>query len=920
MNRPYEIPSRHWMADENGYLKAKKGRRISEYRVMHAGKAPKNTSDALNIREDRLPGIAYQFETVEILRDEMKSWRAQSYPGCSPVTRKLLQHWTSEDRHVRLFFCQIEAIETFIYLAETSRGQAEAKKIDGDTGAIERWCAKMATGTGKTVVMAMLIAWQTLNWHKNRETSKYTKNFLAVTPGLTVKDRLSVLHPHNTSNYYDQFNLLPPGDSKDILCAHTKLLIVNWHKLMWQTDEELAKKRGVDKRGALSDKAWLAELAGRKLPESEPVAVINDEAHHAWRLSAENTESDYLKKDLDNATRWMKGLDRLHKATRVARCYDFTATPFTPQGRSAKVSEKMFNWVVSDFGLNDAIEAGLVKTPRIPTRDNTVQSEQENGQIPDSYLYHIYEEEGVKEKLKPSEDENSRLPDKVIDAYKILSESWKRTSDAWKASEIPPVMVSVANNTKTAKRVENMFLKQKEIDVEGLKDENTTLRIDSTVLASAEKNGKSNIEAEILRETVRTVGDSNGLGGQICNVISVEMLSEGWDAKNVTHIMGLRAFTSQLLCEQVIGRGLRRTDYQPDEDGYLKPDHVRIFGVPFVLMLQQEDEDDGGSKNPPEPPLDIFAHPDKKNREIWFPDIERIDYGEIERITLRPEDIPPMTIDGDKVLTEASMADAMPWLKAQNGEIITNTTVEKMRNQTLAFRAAAQICAETPELSLNHTFPQIANLINKFAESPRFNVSGGQDKNLIAKYRMYAIAEHIKNNVLAIQAKMSARGTKMPIYRDPHNPLRTTSEMIPWGTRAKKTKIYDDPKKCHMNKVVCDTKLEHKIAQALNSHRNVEAWGKNDREHIGFRVRYLYGGVVRDYIPDFIARLADGTNLIVEAKGELEPEAYTKQDYMDNWVEAVNAEGRWGTWENAGLVFLENIPELKLRLDEANKK
>ena len=914
LNRPYDIPSQHWVEDENRRLKPDTGRCSSVYRLMSSNKNA-------NI-EGRLPWVAYKFETVETLRDRMRTWRTNGYPGASPVSLQLLQHWTSKGRHVPLFFCQTEAIETFIYLTETKEGQQEAEGIEGDSGDIERWCAKMATGTGKTVVMAMLIAWQTLNWHSNRESDIYTRSFLAVAPGLTVKDRLSVLIPYGEGNYYDQFNLLPPGDSKDILCSHTKLLIINWHKLMWQTDEEIIEKKTVDKRGALSDKAWLKNLVGNVLPENEKIAVINDEAHHAWRIPSDSEEEDYYADDIKQATKWIEGLDRLDKAVGVSKCYDFTATPFIPEGKKTSTQEKMFSWVVSDFGLSDAIESGLVKTPRIPARDNTI-SDYDDMNMPDSFLYHIYEEEGVKDSLKSSAKPNTRLPSQIIDAYHLLGESWSETSKTWNknGSEIPPVMITVANNTKTAARVENMFLNGNESLPGDLENIGYLLRIDTSVLSKAEQDSKGSKKAKLvgenLREKVRTVGMQGHPGHEIRNVISVEMLSEGWDAKNVTHIMGLRAFTSQLLCEQVIGRGLRRTDYETDENGYLKPDYVRIFGVPFICMLQQE-EDSPEPSPPPPPPKLVSVDPSKSDKAIWFPDIERIDFGEIENISLQIEDIPPFILDGDEILRKVEVSDVIDWLQTEHSETITSESLENMRIQELAFKAAAKVCSETPDISSNRMFPsQLADLTSRFAKSSKLSVTGANiDTESAAKHKMYDIASHIKEAIMSRKAETLIKQRNItPIYRNAHKPLRSTSEMIDWNTRAKKTKLYNNPSKCHLNRVICDTQLERKIATTLNKHKNIDAWIKNDRDHIGFKIRYIYKGIPHDYIPDFIARTKNGTNLIIEAKGVAEKESKEKQEYTNKWIEAINAEDRWGKWENIGIIFSENIPELKAHLD-----
>lgn len=928
INKPYECPDKHWDIDtESGYPIEVQGRRPSEYRILparSAAKSRKSNKGQIEMEQGQqmLPGHAYRFETVEQLRSKLIGWRRDGYPETTPISKRLLQHWTASDRSRPLFFCQIEAAETFIYLAETQEGQKIVKSIGGDGGPFERWCAKMATGTGKTVVMAMLVAWQTLNHHHNPVNPNYTRSFLAVTPGLTVKDRLSVLIPGSEGNYYHIFNLLPPGQYREILLAHAKILIVNWHKLMWQTDEEIKKRKGVDKRGALSDKAWTHFLFDGRLPENEPIAVINDEAHHAWRLPPDLTSDAYYASDLKDATRWIQGLDRLSKSVGVSRCYDFTATPFIPAGKRGKTDERMFGWVVSDFGLNDSIEAGIVKTPRIPRRDYTSSEMSGDPNMPDSYLYHIYSEEGVREDLTKKRDENVRLPDKVIDAYRLLGNSWKETFESWKSQGVsrPPVMVSIANITYTAARINHLFTESREVAVSALEDPNATLHIDSTVLKKAEQDdqtGKSKETGEALREKVKTVGVAGEPGGDVRHVISVEMLSEGWDAKNVTHIMGLRAFTSQLLCEQVIGRGLRRTDYEPNNDGMLEPEYVRVFGVPFVLMLQQEDPPDKDPKPPAPPPEMIFVEHSKRSREIWFPDIERIDHLITETVALNLEDIGVCYLDGDDVVRETSVHNAMAWLQTEDGEKITNQEIEMMRTQYLVFRAAAQICAEQPSFQQNFLMSsQLADLTMKFAKSEKLKVSGDPEKReIVIKHRMYQVAKHVAQAILEHPDIFNEETALAPVYHDPHSPLRSTSEMLPWGTRVEKRKLFSNPKKCHLNIAVCDSDLEHKVARTLDRHRNVKAWVKNDREHTGFRVRYVHKGITRDYIPDFIVHLEDGRKVIVEAKGVAEDEATSKQRHLDWWIQAVNNDHRWGNWQNFGMIFEEDIPRLKTLLD-----
>ena len=310
------------------------------------------------------------------------------------------------------------------------------------------------------------------------------------------------------------------------------------------------------------------------------------------------------KSDVEEATKWIGGLDRIHRARGILCCHDFTATPFVPSGRQSS-EESLFDWIVSDFGLNDAIEAGLVKTPRVVIRDD--------GKLTPDYksrLYHIYNDPEVKDDLNRKAEEQEPLPDLVLNGYYLLGKDWLETAQAWKkaGSPTPPVMITVGNRTETAARVKYSFDHGK-VRIDELQSPQRTLHIDSKVLEKAEsqieaaeldghgeedhdedadspaKKFSKDQQAEWLRRVVDTVGKAGQPGEQIQNVISVGMLSEGWDAKTVTHIMGLRAFSSQLLCEQVVGRGLRRTSYDVDpETGMFEPEYVNIFGIPFTFL------------------------------------------------------------------------------------------------------------------------------------------------------------------------------------------------------------------------------------------------------------------------------------------------------------------------------------------------
>ncbi len=616
INSPFEEPKEHWFYDrETRSFERRLGRRPAGY--VRASEHARSFDD---------PGVFVELPLVNRIRERVGAWRATGYPGVTGITRRLLEHWRDPDQREgrRLFFCQLEAIETLIWLTEAPPAERQGIAVPGDGGPFSRLCSKMATGSGKTIVMAMIVAWQVLNKTAYPQDRQFSKYVFVVAPGLTVKNRLKVLQPSEPGNYYDEFNLVPAGLHDRL--RQGKVLVRNWHTLMPLDPDDGPR---VMKKGPESNEAFTRRVL-EEMANARNLIVINDEAHHAWRVPPKSTIKGVRKEDIEEATRWIGGLDRIHKTRGILGCFDLSATPFAPTGKQSG-EETLFDWIVSDFGLNDAIESGLVKTPRVVIRDDGVP----DARTYKSKLYHIYPHEraDLNRRAEPQE----RLPDLVINGYYLLGRDWLETAKSWKAagSPTPPVMITVANRTETAARVEHAFLRG-QIAIDALCAPDTILHIDTRVLEQAEareeapeaeatpaaasedeeetavtaprptKKVSKKDRAERLRRTVDTISRAGEPGEKIENVISVGMLSEGWDAKTVTHIMGLRAFTSQLLCEQVVGRGLRRTSYEINAEGKFEPEYVNIFGVPFTFLPHEGGE---GAPPPPPPPRADRARP-----------------------------------------------------------------------------------------------------------------------------------------------------------------------------------------------------------------------------------------------------------------------------------------------------------------------
>ena len=900
INKPYEEPREYWRyIRERRTFSREKGRRPAGYLI--ASKGSKAFDD---------PGVFIEISLVNQIRQRVKAWREAGYPGVTSITKRLLDHWTDAEEFEarRFFFCQMEAAETLIWLTESPAAERVGVEAPSDGGAFQRLCSKMATGSGKTVVMAMVIAWHILNKVAQPQDTRFAKNVLIVAPGLTVKSRLAVLEPHHTENYYEAFRVVP-SHMLDKL-RQGRVIVRNWHALNWETDEQVARKRSVDKRGVKSDEAYVRDVLG-DMARARNLLVINDEAHHAWRVPAESKVRGVAKADIDEATKWVGGLDRIHRARGILTCYDFSATPFAPSGRRSS-EEALFDWIVSDFGLNDAIESGLVKTPRVVVRDDAVP----DARTYMSRLYHIYNDDEVRDDLNRRAEAHEPLPDLVTNGYHLLGYDWKETARDWRESEFetPPVMITVANRTETAARVKFAF-DRKRVPIDELCNPERTLHIDSRVLKRAEEseepvaevaatpdNGSgdgagrkltANERAERLRQTVDTVGKPGQPGEQIQNVISVGMLSEGWDAKTVTHIMGLRAFTSQLLCEQVVGRGLRRTAYDVNSKGLLDPEYVNIFGVPFTF-LPHESESDGPPK-PPTPKTAIEPAVDKAEFEINWPNVIRVEHVYRPRLLLDWDEVNPLELNASQT---ASLAELAPIVDGKPSvSEISRIDLEKLareyRTQKIVFETARDVYDQMQSKwrgSRHLLISQLVRLVEQFILSDKIIITPAlfnQDelrRRLIITLNMTKVVQHIWE---AIRFENTER--LEPVF-DRDHPLRSTADMTTWYTG----KPCEYTERSHINSCVYDSAWEASEAFELDRNPGVDAWVKND--HLGFEVLYVHRGVVRKYRPDFLIRLKSGDMLVLETKGQDDEQNRTKRRFLDEWTRAVNQHGGFGRW------------------------
>jgi type III restriction enzyme len=951
---PYAEPTAHWVYEANEPIRLD-GRRPASYWFKDQRIGTGQISlFAEETRED--------LNLINAIRQDVKRWRQAGYEGATQVTKELLKHWWREDRPRRLFFCQLEAAETVIYLSEIRLGgrytrfksAVEDRELDNlkdnpadpSLAPLTRLGLKMATGSGKTVVMAMLVAWAFCNRGQVSSDTRFPNAILIVCPNLTVKERLQVLRPEHTQNYYAQFDIVPTKMRP--LLQSGKLFVTNWHLFAPESEHvEGGQSYAVVNKGPEGPEAFtrrvLGELYGRAV--NSGLLVLNDEAHHAWRPKVDAIPEGLTvdKEELEEATVWINGLDTLNTAVGIRACIDLSATPFYLQG-SGYIEGSPFPWLVSDFSLVDAIESGIVKIPRLPVSDTTGR--------PIPKYFRLWQE--ITENLQPGERLPGRAkkpkPDVVYreaeDALKTLAGQWiERYSYIQQADDnqdkTPPVLIIVCDNTDIA---ELFFRKisgeeEDEILVKGKMQKITrygrgqifpdyfsntatfkpTIRIDSKLLAKAESGDPAvnrQEAAEQLRQVVATVGRVGEPGEHVRCVVSVAMLTEGWDANNVTQILGLRAFGSQLLCEQVVGRGLRRMDYTPDpETGLLTAEYVDIYGIPFSLIPFK-----GRPIKKPEtgdrPKNHVKAMPERKAYEIKFPVVEgyvialkknliTADIDSMEPLRLEPESIPTSVFVKPRVGYQAGVPSMSG--PGEFEEHDRQAFYESTHLQTIEFEIARQIVTalvgdkqHTPEAgfkpelryqSRHQLFPQVLRLVKEFVNR-KVDFRGIPDKRELGHER------YIRRMVERLLERIQPDTTQgelplMPILNR-YAPIGTTADVD-----FKTTRTVHSAERSHINAMPMDTATwESSAAFYLELAANrgtVKFYARNDG--LDFTIPYEFMGISHAYEPDFLVRLANDVTLILEIKGMQTAQDDAKHDAAKRWRDAVNNWGKLGRWE-----------------------
>ena len=992
LNNPYEEPTKFWQFDRtNGESQVEAGRRPAKYWFKTRERQRGQLSLDLDEGQEDLP-------TINALRDDVRRWRQSGWQGATPVTRELLRHWSGAGRDRRLFFCQLEAAETIIYLREILRSgrtprftpkfkPPELEKLvdrpaDPDAAALIRYGCKMATGSGKTVVMSMLISWAFVNRGRNPTDQRFPAGVLVCCPNLTVKDRLGVLRPDAVDNYYEQFDMVPSHLRP--LLQRGRVKITNWHAFAPEASDSARNEGGgksaVIDKGEETDDAFARRVLG-DLYDRRPLLVLNDEAHHAYRpKTQEPTGPDGRRlkgearkaamADNAEATVWISGLDRINNSAGVQNtpgidaCVDLSATPFYIAG-SGYAEGSPLPWLVSDFGLVDAIESGIVKIPRLPVAETSGR--------PDPKYFKLWrrcmDDLSAGQKLPGGKPKPDALYAQAEGALQQLAGQWLQKFELFEEAKpgqetVPPVMIVCCDNTDIAEYVHRKISGEsveKELTPDDVREEladetetkkarrkkkaqtkdrvvygessimpelanspqhpRRTIRIDSKLLAEAESDqpGKKKAQAaEELRQIVATVGKMGQPGQSVRCVVSVSMLTEGWDANSVTHILGLRAFGSQLLCEQVVGRGLRRMDYVPDpKTGLLTEEYVDVYGIPFSVIPFRGRESD--SPETDRPKNHVRARLERSGYEIRFPVVENYAF-DLKQNLIRCDvaSMPPLQIEPNREPTATFVRVQVGYQEGDPGQGGPFAFEEQNRAhfyaenhlQTIQFNVARLIVAELTggetvlaesgrrrsvrRLQSRHQlFPQVYRFVDQYVRT-RVDFRGANPSELGLEHYVRQMVERFAGHGGAIVPDDAAGEPPLMPILNPYQPFASTA-----GVDFKTTRPCHGTVHSHVDQVVLDAPrweaaTAFRLEQAAVASQ-IRCYVRND--HLGLVIPYEYLDQPHGYEPDWIVQINPGHHVILETKGYEDNQTRAKYAAAGRWVRAVNNWGQMGHWQ-----------------------
>jgi type III restriction enzyme len=1013
-NGPFDRPERYWYIAEGEQPELRPGRRSSVVFPPRDQNRQWEIDPAI-LRPSQEYHNGYELVMVNLIRERVAYWQSQGFPGLTRTTLDLIAWWTREGRRQRLFFAQFEAALTVIFLKEgradllqgitVPRDEPSDERRAGGYTGFQRYACKMATGAGKTTVMAMLASWSILNKVNDRSDARFSDVLLVVCPNVTIKTRLQELDPlRGDASIYRTRDLVPLHLMP--MLSQGKVVVTNWHVFephTIQTGGKTAKvsragvrvcipekillgrknttARGsrymtpisfearrvagdlelipgseeIDNQGNIksvqivsekyveSDNAMVSRILGRDAGAKQNILVMNDEAHHAYRIRQEEADEEELAEFVEDdeaenlfqeATVWVDGLDKVQRLRGINCCIDLSATPYF-LGRVGQDTDKPFPWVVSDFSLIEAIESGLVKVPQLAVRDTT------GAAIPGYFnIWHW-----LIPKLSPAErgaTGGSPKPEAVLKyanhPIALLAGLWEKMREEWATDgehASSPVFILVCKNIPIAKIMQEWLGEDKRppsipaAGVEGFRNRNGmqyTIRVDSNVVHETDSGTAKSEEDRWMRHTLDTIGkrdwtyDTQGRpvyperfeelahqlsrplhppGRDVRCIVSVGMLTEGWDCNTVTHIIGLRPFMSQLLCEQVVGRGLRRSNYDVNADGTFHEEVCKVLGVPFEVIPFKANP--AGNPPPKIKRYHVHAIPGKEEFKITYPRVEgytqrihsrvALDWSAVPTLTLEPGRIPPeiemkglsvnnrgrLSLQGPGKLEGASLTEY--WSQHRLQKLIFDLAGSLTRDYL------SQARCDVPGHAL---FKQLVPIVKRYVDEKVRVLPPANVKDLFLAPYYGWLVEILTENMRPDTS--SGEAFEVPRFEQGRGP-GSTGEVSFWTSKDVR-----EVRHCHLNYAVADTlKWEQTATFYVDTHPAVQAFVKNTGA--GLAIPYLHNGQMHDYIPDFLIRFKEPpeTHLIVETKGYDDKEEI-KTAAARRWVDALNVDGAYGRW------------------------
>jgi len=709
------------------------------------------------------------------------------------------------------------------------------------------------------------------------------------------------------------------------------------------------------------------------------ILVINDEAHHCYRerpardedfiddngnsLEGEDLKAAkaHAKKENEAARLWISGLEIVRRKLGLTRVIDLSATPFFLAGSGYREGT-MFHWTMSDFSLMDAIECGIVKLPRVPIADNLPNVDQPMFR---NLWQHIGKKMPKSGRTKGGHLDPNSLPPQLMTALEALYGHYQKTFNAWQEQNtaVPPCFIVVCNNTASSKLVYDYISGWRSPKPDGSSEFNdgrlplfrnfdqhgnplpkpNTLLIDSQQLEAGEalddqfkeaaadeldrfrraivertgntKDAANLSDQDILREVMNTVGKAGQLGGHIRCVVSVAMLTEGWDANNVTHVLGVRAFGTQLLCEQVLGRALRRQSYEINEDGpdtgRFSVEYADVFGIPFDFTAQSVE----APIQKPRETIQVKAiRPERDHLEIRFPRVSgyRVELPDDRLEASFTDDshmeITPEQVGSSEVVNSGIIGDPVNMNLLHTGDVRPSQVLYELTSHIIMHTWRAP--DESPQLQL---FGQIKRIAKHWLD--HYLHCKGSTYPAQLKYKV--LASTAAEKIAAVITRHFKNERPITALLDPYNPTGstkhvrfTTSKTLRWETNSEKS---------HINWVILDSDWESEFCRVAEQHPKVVAYAKN--QNLGLEVPYHFGGESHRYLPDFIVLVDDGhgpddlLHLVVEIKGFRGNDAIAKADAIKTyWMPGVNHLNSHGRW-----AFAEFCDVYEIQSDFASK-